>query len=564
MAAQCGCILIGLRNRTVPIHEVSINFQRGWLPWRFGILIIGIALLAPVFFPFLELLQYPDSWKVWAEWDRMGPLLANTLIIALGSSSLAVVLGGITAFLLVRTKLSAQWFWGVLLSAGLFIPLPMLMSGWYLIAQNAGASMPALWTFEARMAGTIFIHGLLGLPWAVLVISLGLLWIEPELEEEMVLCAPYSRVFHRILWSRCMPFVGMAMLLVCWPTWHEITVTDFFKVRTIAEEVYLQLNDGSAEEGPHAVAAALPLCVLMMLAMGSMMRWWRDRCPPRWPSNSRQRRFALGHWQLPAQAWMLLMICLLLFIPCYGLVVRSGMDYSGEHGATWTLASTLHRIALVITSQWSILLHSLVMSSAAGILTSGSAVLLVWLARNSRWLENLFWWIASLLWSLPGPILGLGLLSVILALIHAPCGSFWSDWLYSEPSPLPNIWAAWLRFLPLAWLALWPFARIIPQEWDESAWLDGVTPWQRLSKLYWPQLWRPVFGIAIGIMLLTMGEISASKLVTTPGYLPLSHHLFQQIHAGADTEVAALSLTLLLPVVCTMLGTGLFLAWKRR
>lgn len=541
-----------------------MHSDRSWISWRLATLLVGILLIvAPIAFPLIELLRTPSAWKVWAEWDRMALLLANTLIIAAGSSLLAIILGGITALLLIRTTLIARWFWGLLLSAGLFIPLPMLMSGWYLIAQGAGAPLPALWPYEARITGTIFIHGMLGVPWAVLVLSLGLLWIEPELEEESLLYASFPVVFRRIILPRCWPFIGMAILLVSWPSWHEITVTDYFKVRTLAEEVFLQLNDGSSQEGANAVAAVLPLCIVLMLAAGWMMRWWRDRCPPSWPSNARQQRYAFGKWQLAGQLWMLLMVSLLLLVPCMGLVMRAGMEYGGPGGSTWSLGAVVHRVGGIISSQASMLLHSIVLASVTGMLTAGSVVILVWMARGSHRLESLFWWLAALLWALPGPILGLGLLSVIQWLISTPGGSLWSAWLYSEPSPVPNIWSSWLRFLPLAFLALWPMARLIPRQWDEAAWLDGATPWQRLRALYLPRLCRPALGIALGVALLTLGEISASKLVTTPGYLPLSHHLFQQIHAGADTEVAALSLTLLLPVLFTVLMVGLTLVVRR-
>ena len=538
--------------------------EPGWFFWRMMALILGcLFILFPVALPFIELLRTPSAWKVWAEWDRMIELADNTLIVMTGSSLLAILLGSVTALLLVRTRLAGRWVWILLLGIGLFIPLPMLLSGWYLIAQSFGAAMPALWPHEARLGGTIVIHGLMGVPWAVLVLSLGLHWIEPELEEEMLLYSSFSSVLRRIILPRCWPFLGMAVLLVSWPTWHEIIVTDFFKVRTIAEEVYLQLNDGSLEEAPRAVAAVLPWCLLMMLATIYIMRVWRKQCPQSWPSNARQQRFALGGWQIAAQLWMALVISLLVLIPSSGLIVRAGMDYTGGAGHVWSSTLLVRRVSNVIIHQSGLMLQSLSVAAVTGIITAFSVLLFVWLARGSRRLESLFWWYAALLWSMPGPLIGLGLLSLIQLLIQAPGSTFWSAWLYSEPSPVPNIWSGFLRFLPLAWLALWPVARILPREWDEAAWLDGASPWRRFWVLFFPRLIKPTWGIALAVGLLALGEISASKLITTPGYLPLSHHLFQQLHAGADSEVAALSLTLLIPALLSAAGMGIVLAISR-
>lgn len=539
--------------------------EPGWFFWRLGTLIMGgLLVLLPVCLPLFELLRSPSAWKVWTEWDRMAEVVKNTLIIASVSSLLAISLGLITSIILVRTSLVGRWLFGVLLSVGLFIPLPMLLSGWYLIAQSFGASMPALWSYEVRIMGTIFVHGLMGLPWAVLVLSLGLLWIEPELEEEMLLYSSFATVLRRIILPRCWPFLGMAVLLVSWPTWHEITVTDFFKVRTIAEEVYLQLNDGSLDEAPRAVAAVLPWCLIVMIATAYFMRIWRRQCPRNWPSNARQRRYALESWQMIAQLWMWFIISLLVLVPCLGLIKRAGMDYTGGTGHGWSFSLLAMRVSSVITNQSGILLQSLSMSAITGIFTAFTALLLLWLARGSQRLETVFWWCAALLWSMPGPLIGMGLLSLIQLLIQSPGGAFWSAWLYSEPSPIPNIWSGYLRFLPLAWLALWPMACLLPKEWDEAARLDGASPWRRFRLLFFPRLVMPAWGIALGIALLALGEISAGKLVTTPGYLPLSHHLFQQLHAGADSEVAALSLALLLPTLISVAGAGIVLAisWR--
>lgn len=534
--------------------------EHGWHIWRGLALILGAFLIAsPIALPLIELIKSPSAWKVWAEWDRMAETLSHTLVIAAGSSLLAIVIGGITAIVLARTTIKGRLLWAGLLSAGLFIPLPMLLSGWYLLAQNGGAPMPALWPMEWRITGTIIVHAFIGIPWAVLILSLGQLWIEPELEEEMSLHAPFTAVFRRIILTGCWPFLGMTVLLVSWPTWHEITVTDFFKVRTLAEEVYLQLNDGSMDEAPRAVAAILPWCLFFMLLTRCCMKCWQKQCPARWPSNMKQRRYKLGRLEPFVQLWLLLVLALLVIIPVAGLIARAGMDYSSSNGPTWSFHDVVNRVGKVITNQSEILLQSLSLAAMTGLTTAASALLLAWLARGSKRCESLTWSCAALLWALPGPILGLGLLSFIQLLIHWPGGTIWSSWLYSEPSPLPDIWVGCLRFLPLAWLVFWPIVRQLPVQWDEAAWIDGASPWQRLQILYLPRLWRPALIIALGIGLLSLGEISASKLVTTPGYLPLAHHLFQQMHAGADAEVAALSLTLVLPTLLCTGGLGLVL-----
>lgn len=528
--------------------------EKGWFIWRASAALAVLALVVfPLVLPWLELFSSSTSWMVWAEADRLGRLALNTFVIATGSSLLAVTLGMVTALLLVRTTLACRWLWCWLLGIGLFIPLPMLMSGWYMVGQSLYPTMPALWPNSAKLIGIIILHGLLGLPWVVLVISLGLLWIEPELEEEMLLTGSFPRVFRRIILPCCWPFLGMSVWLVSWITWHEITVTDFFAIRTLAEEVYLQLNSGGSDEVARSLAAIFPWCLLAILLTVWVLCWWKRRCPSNWPGSIRQRRFQLGKWQPLAQLWMVMVTSLLLILPCLGLISRAGQSTVADQERTWSFSQVLNQMTNAISTQNHIIQQSLVMSAITGIVISLTALILIWLARGSSRTGTWLWWLVSILWSLPGPIIGLSLLAAIQVLIQLPGGHVWSSLLYSEATYLPNIWASWLRYLPIAWLALWPVMQTMPRAWEEEAWLEGASPWRRFVTLLVPHLWKPALLVALGISLLALGEISASKLVTTPGVLPLSHHLFQQLHAGADAEVAALSLVLLVPaIVVTM------------
>lgn len=519
---------------------------------------ILLLVALPVIMPVMELLQTPAAWHIWSEGNRLADLALQTITIALTSSLLAVITGFITAVLLVRTQLKWRRGWSILIALALVVPLPMLLSGWYLVLQTLGAPLAALWPIETRWAGTVLLHALFGLPWVIVILSLGLAWVEPALEEEMLLYAPMRRVLMHVVLPRCWPFIGMALLVASWPTWHEISVTDYFKISTLAEEVYLQLTAGGMDETSRALAAIFPWCIVMVLITMAWMHRWQQIIPHQWPSLSRQQRLPLLGWQIAAQVWMLLILVLLLGVPLWGLVQRVGMVYSDT--PHWSWIAGWNRLWHILTVQHALVSHSLAVALGTGLLTTLSAMLLLWLTRSSMIFHRGVWWLMAILWAMPGPLLGLGLLSLIQLLIQLPGGSWLSPWLYSAPSPVPNIWVCTLRFLPLAWLALWPIARQIPQYLEEAAWLEGASPWQRFQLHFWPRLWKPGLAIMLGTALLALGEISASKLVTTPGYLPLSHHVFQQLHAGADTEVAALSLVLLMPGFAVL--AGLLLLWK--
>jgi len=522
-----------------------------------GMLAAVLLILAPMLAPLVDLIERPGAWDVWSEWDRLLPLIGNTLLVMAGSAVLALVLGGIAAFLIVRTDVPGRRAWALLLAVGLFIPLPLLTCGWYLLAQFADWGLPALWPAWQRILGAAWLHGLLGVPWSALVIGLGLAWIEPELEETARLEGPWSAVLWRVTWPRCRPFVALAALLVAWTTWHEIVVTDFFKVNTLAEEVFLRLTAGG-DEPAAATASALPWCILFALFCWRALRTWRRDCPPRWPNNRRLLPISLRRYRWNGAAWLFLAVAGVMFIPLVGLIAKAGIVYDAPHPPRWSTTMVIQQIAERVQVNGDMLLQSVTVALLTGALTAFTVLFLVWGTRRSPRAEAAVWATAAMLWAIPGPLLDLGLQQVIMTLVQAPGGQFWSAILYSHPSPLPNVWAAWLRFLPLAWAIIWPVARLIPPAWEELALLDGATAWSRFWTIYWPSLARPVLWLALAVAVLSLGEISASKMITTPGYVPLAHHIFQQLHAGLDGEVAALALTLMLPVLLGGLAATLW------
>jgi ABC-type Fe3+ transport system permease subunit len=59
---------------------------------------------------------------------------------------------------------------------------------------------------------------------------------------------------------------------------------------------------------------------------------------------------------------------------------------------------------------------------------------------------------------------------------------------------------------------------------------------------------------ALAVGVLSLGELSAGKLVETPGSTTLAHVIFEQMHRGVPSDVAALCLVLLIVVAA---GGGL-------
>ena len=108
-----------------------------------------------------------------------------------------------------------------------------------------------------------------------------------------------------------------------------------------------------------------------------------------------------------------------------------------------------------------------------------------------------------------------------------------------------SCWVHVIRFLPAAFLFLWPVVRIIPRELLEAARLDGAGPARELLFVVWPMAWPATGIIAVAVTALALGEHEAAGRVATPMWESFAKLLFDRMHYGAEADVAALSLLLL-------------------
>lgn len=179
-----------------------------------------------------------------------------------------------------------------------------------------------------------------------------------------------------------------------------------------------------------------------------------------------------------------------------------------------------------------------------------------------------------LLFLAPGPVVGFGLKEAIGRLVEAerwviggwvlvfpPERWAMSEWvltfppvrsaLYDQPSPLPVLWAAVVRLFPVGCAVLWPAVRAIPVELTEAAAMDGGDEWRWVVV---PLTRRAFAAAAVGVTALSLGEVSAAKLVYPSGYKSFILELFAQMHYGAEETVAALAVVQLAVTAAVTLG----------
>jgi iron(III) transport system permease protein len=120
--------------------------------------------------------------------------------------------------------------------------------------------------------------------------------------------------------------------------------------------------------------------------------------------------------------------------------------------------------------------------------------------------------------------------------------------LWHGPSILPLIWVDMIRFFPCAVALLWPALRLAPRDLIEAARVDGARSYQELLWVIAPLNVNALARAALAVAVLSLGELSGSKLISTPGQPSYAYTIFTQMHWGVTNDLAARCLLLLMVV----------------
>ena len=540
--------------------------------WRLAIgLLLFLFLGVPLGLPFIRLLANPDAWRVWTEADRLVSLARNTAYLTLSVVAITVPLGTVAAVLVHRTDLPFRRTFRLLTILGLFIPLPLFASGWQ-AALGSGGWLPLSWwnpprpgTFSATAPGgvwaawgqgigsAVWIHAAAALPWVILVVGQGLRGVERELEEDALTAASRWRVLMTVTLRRSAAAIGAAALWVGLQAATEITITDMVQVRTYAEEVYTQMVAPDADEQgapkgdmvARAVAASAPLVLGMAALVAATAGRWERTLPPR-VTASTPLRFPLGWARWPLCAAAAAACLLLLAAPLGALVGRVGLQGTPP---TWSAAEAGYQMVLATRNEGPQLINSLLLAGAAGAVSAGLALIACWAALGAPRFRYAVLILMALAWATPGPVIGLGMKQTILALLdatHSPRPLLIALW--NGPSPLPLLWVDVIRFFPYAVAVLWPVVRLTPQELRDAARVDGASPLRELLYVICPLHAATWLQAAAAAAVLSLGEVSAGKLVCTPGWTTFADEVWVQMHYGVKSHLAAMCLWMLAAV----------------
>jgi len=483
--------------------------------------------------------------------------MLNSAILAAGATAIAVPLGTLLALLIARFDLPGRRIAAACLGVLLFLPLYVQLAGWDAALGKLGWFSLAYGSlsqpFLAGMRGAIFVHGLAAVPWAALIIGLGLMQIDPAQEEAALLVGPPRFVLRCVTLPQTLPFVAAAAIWTIVSTTSEMTVTNIFLInpgeRTYTEQFYMTFSL-SAEPG-EAMLTVLPGIVGLALLVAAML-WTVTRYSRQVPRHfaNRPATFSAGAFRSLLAALLWLTVLALLAVPLASLISKAGFiveHVGGERHRGWSAVQSLREIGLAPWRFASEFCWTIVVAIGAASIAWCLAMLLGWQARRGGW-RALPATIATVLGlAIPGPLVGVGLIWLmnrdLPPHLSLPGGSdkSWLLILYDQ-TPLAPIVAQAIRALPLATLVAWhSFATLDPDVLAAAA-LDGATPWQVFRRIAIPQRWRAIAAAWLTGFAVAAGDLAWAHLVTPPGLDLVQRRVFGLVHSGVEERVAAIAL----------------------
>ncbi len=495
-------------------------------------------------------------------WEELLVAIRNTLVIGLGTILLAVPLGTMLALLILRTNVwGARWAW-LLISSQLIVPLYVFAGGWSAGFGTLGwwplapANLQALDIYSLFAVG--FIHTAAAIPWVCLILSLGLVWSPRNLEDLALIESGWYTALKRVTLPSLTPWLALAAVWACTPVLTEMVVTNLYQVRTLPEQVYLDISLNGTSSWTYAaglVGCALPLTVCLLLIRRRLSVW-----PAALPNSPHRFDVQSTHHIIGAKIPVTLVVwstvLALVALPMINLIYKAGWEVVPDefHGAThlWTLRRlwmTLYETltGFTIEAYWTAAL-----AIGAATVSMLGALLLVGAGR----LHGLSWGIHGLciiMISVPGPLAG----QWVAWLFNATSSTVLS-WLYERTLLAPML-AQQFRLLPIAYILSCTILSGIDRRTWELAKIDSLAPMSILRNIIVPQTGGAWIAAWVLLAAFSAGELSTNLLLLPPGVTTIAQRLFELLHFGMRYQDSGLCLILL-----SVGWLVALIAWKTR
>jgi iron(III) transport system permease protein len=542
-------------------------------------------LNAPFFMPAKELGL--DAYRFIFEDPDFAVAFKNAFWLASGLALIAVPLGGMLAFLMIRTDLPGKGFIAPLLLVPIFVS-PMVMGFGYVVAMGP-VGFYSLWAKDLlgfipwniySFTSIVVIAGLTHVPHVYLYASSALKSLGSDVEEaaRVTGASPLQVMFNVSLpmITPALAYAGVLVFFLGFEVFGLVLVLGDPEGHMVLATYLYKLTNKLGTPSYHLMAA-VAVCLVMVTLPLVMVQRWLLKSSNKFVSikgkGARSKAMPLGRWKWLAFALIFGWLMFTIIMPMSGIVLRSFVQYWGE-GVKLVDVLTLQHFREILEQP--ALVRGIFNTVLIGVVGGGCAVICycaiaLAMHRKPDMITRFLDYSVLVPRAIPGLLAGLSFLWVFLfvpswldgALKGMDNGA--AIWLSEHAIPMlrslrSTIFALWLAY-SVVWLAygmrLISTALLqVGPELEEAARAVGATRGRVTRDVTVPLIKYGLFGAWLMVFLIFEREYSTGVYLLSPGTEVIGALLVSLWATGSTDLVAALSL---INIALVAVGLGIAL-----
>ena len=542
-------------------------------------------LSAPFFMP--NKILTLDSYRFIFDDPDFSTAFLNGFILASGLALIAVPLGAMLAFLMVRTDLPGRNFIAPILLVPIFVS-PMVMAFGYVVSMGP-VGFYTVWAEQLTgvrpwniyaFVSIVIIAGLTHVPHVYLYASSALKSLGSDVEEAArVAGASPLQVAMNVSLPMIMPalaYAGVLVFFLGFEVFGLVLVLGDPEGHLVLATYLYKLTNKLGTPSYHLMAAAA-VCLVAVTMPLVMMQRWLLKSANKYVSikgkGSRQKPLPLGKWKWLAMAFIAAWLLFTVVVPLSGIALRSFVQ---NWGVGVKLSEVVTVQAFIDIWQQPSLMRGILNTVLIGVIGGGIAVgcysaIAMAGHRKPDGITRLLDYSVLIPRAIPGLLAGLSFLWVFLfvpAFLQQILQGFdhpaalWMTENIIPPmralrSTIFSVWLAYsvvwmaygLRLISTALLQVGP-------ELEEAARAVGASRGQVTRDVTLPLVRYGLLGAWLMVFLIFEREYSTGVYLLSPGTEVIGAMLVSMWSAGAVDLVAALSF---INIVLVAIGLGLAL-----
>nr|WP_315395866.1 iron ABC transporter permease [uncultured Duganella sp.] len=556
----------------------SLNWPRGVV-----VVLASIAIFLPLFLIFYQsFLSAPffmpvkelglDAYRFIFEDPDFSMAFKNAFFLATGLTAIAVPLGGMLAFLMIRTDLPAKGFIAPLLLVPIFVS-PMVMGFGYVVSMGP-VGFYSLWAKDIiglipwniySFTSIVVIAGLTHVPHVYLYASSALKSLGSDVEEAARVsgASPLQVMFNVSLpmITPALAYAGVLVFFLGFEVFGLVLVLGDPEGHMVLATYLYKLTNKLGTPSYHLMAA-VAVCLVMVTMPLVMVQRHLLKSANKFVSikgkGARSKPMPLGRWKWLAFALIFAWLMFTIIMPLSGIVLRSFVQYWGE-GVKLAEVLTLQHFREIFEQP--ALVRGIVNTVLIGVIGGALAVICysaiaLAMHRKPDAITRFLDYSVLVPRAVPGLLAGLSFLWVFLFVPSWLDGALKGMdngvalWLSEHAIPLlrsvrSTIFALWLAY-SVVWLAygmrLISTALLqVGPELEEAARAVGARRGQVTRDVTLPLVKYGLLGAWLMVFLIFEREYSTGVYLLTPGTEVIGAMIVSLWATGSTDLVAALS-----------------------